>query len=120
MTKHVLHTLYTAQYRYAGRDRFDITVKGQDGMGKHFAPTWNMVSDHKNGVITDQQYIDQYIPILKSIPVHVLDWFLSSPERTLVCFCKETAFCHRNILVNYLIQIFGDRIRYGGFKSTIV
>lgn len=120
MTNHVLHTIYTAQYRYAGSDRFDITVKGQDGMGLHFAPTWNMVTDHKKGIITDQQYVDMYIPILQSIPVHVLDWFLSEPVRTLVCFCPENNFCHRNILVNYLTQTFGQRLTYGGFKSTIV
>lgn len=117
---HKLHTVYTAQYRYAGYDRFDITVKGQDPMGLHFAPTWNMVSDHKNGIITDQQYIDQYIPILNDVPTHVWDWFFGAPTRTLVCFCPETAFCHRNIIVHHLKKILGDRITYGGFKHTIV
>ena len=42
--------LYTAQYRYPGMDRLDITVKGQDRFGKFFAPTWNMVSGFKKGV----------------------------------------------------------------------
>lgn len=119
MNEHKLHTIYTAQYRYAGDDRFDITVKGQDGMGLHFAPTWNMVMDHKKGIITDQQYVDMYIPILKNVPIHVWDWFLGAEVRTLVCFCKEEAFCHRNILIHYLKQTFGNRIQYGGFKSTI-
>lgn len=114
-----LHTIYTAQYRYSGTDRFDITVKGQDGMGKHFAPTWNMVMDHKNGIITDQQYIDQYIPILQSIPVHVWDWFLNAEVRTLVCFCQRDAFCHRNLVVQFIQQTLGSRIAYGGFRETV-
>lgn len=118
--KHKLHTIYTAQYRYVGSDRFDITVKGQDGMGKHFAPTWNMVTDLKNGAMTEQEYVRRYLQILDAIPVHVIDWFLSAETRTLVCFCPEEAFCHRNILVHHLKNIFGNRIQYGGFKSTIV
>lgn len=109
--------IYTAQYRYCGPDRFDITVKGQDGMGKHFAPTWNMVMDHKNGVITDQQYVDRYIPILHSIPQHVWNWFFNAEVRTLVCFCPETAFCHRNILANHLVQTYG--VKWEGFRQTI-
>jgi len=35
-------TVYTAQYRYSGLDRLDITVKGQDPFGRVFAlhGTW--------------------------------------------------------------------------------
>lgn len=37
----------TAQYRYSGNDRLDITVKGNDPIGKIFAPTWEMVRLYK-------------------------------------------------------------------------
>jgi hypothetical protein len=109
--------LYTAQHRYFGANGLDITVKGQDGMGIHFAPTWNMVTDHKKGIITDQEYVAKYLPILQAIPEHVWTWFFSVPERTLICFCKKGAFCHRNILVNWLILTYGARIINGGFHK---
>ena len=43
---------YTAQYRYKGEDRMDITVKGQDPIGKMFAPTWAMVMGLKDGKLS--------------------------------------------------------------------
>jgi len=47
--------LWTAQYRYPGPHRLDITVKGRDPIGKMFAPTWDMVKQYKatGGEITD-------------------------------------------------------------------
>lgn len=120
MPNHVLHTLYTAQYRYAGLDRTDITVKGHDAYGKYFAPSWSMVFGVKNGTMSEEQYVQAYIKILEAVPVHVIDWFLSRPTRTLVCFCAADAFCHRNILVNYFIGILGDRIKNGGFRRKMV
>jgi hypothetical protein len=119
MSKHVLHTVYTAQYRYAGLDRTDITVKGFDAYGKYFAPSWNMVFGIKNETMSQQQYVDAYLKIIDDVPVRILDWFFSRPTRTLVCFCAEEAFCHRNILINYLVQIYGDRIKNGGFRQKM-
>jgi len=120
MSKHNLHTLYTAQYRYSGLDRTDITVKGMDPYGKYFAPTWNMVTGIKDGSISEEEYIKQYLQILEEVPTYVFDWLLKPETRTFVCFCSKEAFCHRNILVKYLIQIFGNRLIYGGFKENIV
>ena len=114
---HKLHTLYTAHYRCGVRDRTDVTVKGQDPMGKFFAPTWNMVMGVKNGTMTEDEYVNQYLDILQNrVPVHAWDWFLGVETRTLVCFCPKEAFCHRNIIVNYCLRILGDRIQYGGWN----
>ena len=35
----IKNLLYTARYRYSGNDRFDITVKGKDPIGRIFAPS---------------------------------------------------------------------------------
>lgn len=113
-----LHTVYTAHYRYSGSDRTDITVKGQHPEGKLFAPTWDMVMGVKKGTVTEDKYVELYLDILKNkVPVSAWNWLLSEPVRTLVCFCPKDAFCHRNILVNYLIQILGIRITNGGFHT---
>ena len=39
--------VYTAQYRYSGLHRLDITVKGKDQVGRVFAPSWDMVIKHE-------------------------------------------------------------------------
>lgn len=114
--KHILQTIYTAHYRYSGQDRVDITVKGQHPYWKHFAPTWNMVMGVKNKTMTETDYINSYIKILKTVPTHVWDKLLQMEQVTFVCFCNEQAFCHRNILVNYVLQSVGDSIKYGGWN----
>lgn len=121
---HKLHTIYTAHYRYGGPDRTDITVKGQDPMGRYFAPTWEMVQGVKNGTMTEQQYIDLYMPtelnantVLGKVPVNAWNWLLSEPTRTFVCFCNKDQFCHRNILLNYILGVMNGRIVYGGWRD---
>lgn len=121
---HILHTVYTAQYRYSGPDRVDITVKGQDINWKEFAPTWDMVMGIKKGTMSEQQYVNLYAPSLNNTSiignVSVATWekLLAMETATFVCFCKRDAFCHRNILVNYLKSVFGNRITYGGFRTS--
>jgi hypothetical protein len=112
-----LHTIYTAHYRYSGTDRTDITVKGQDSMGKFFAPSWDMVMGVKKGTISEQEYIYKYINIIRNAPVEAWLWLFSMDERTFVCFCPEQAFCHRNILANYMLSTLNGRLRYGGWKN---
>lgn len=121
---HQLHTIYTAQYRYSGPDRVDITVKGQDPNWKEFAPTWDMVMGVKNGTMTKQRYVELYHPsldntsIIGNVSVQTWKKLLDMETATFVCFCPQLDFCHRNILVNYLVNAFGDRITNGGFRTS--
>lgn len=103
--------IYTAQYRYAGTDRLDITVKGQDPIGKLFAPTWPMVMGLKNGSMTEEQYTQMYHRKLNDLFTTSLWQDLINPlwqdlikvgRVTLVCFCPPNAFCHRVLLAQYL------------------
>jgi hypothetical protein len=109
--------IYTAHYRYPGEDRTDITVKGQDPMGKAFAPTWDIVNGVKNGSVSEQEYVDRYLQILHNIPRESWEWLFSRETRTFVCFCAKDAFCHRNILLNYLLAQYGDRMKYMGWRD---
>jgi hypothetical protein len=91
--------IYTAQYRYSGADRLDITVKGQDPLGRIFAPTWDMVMGVKKGHITENDYAMAYIPILLKA-IRNEDVVKQIKERykngiTLVCYCPSGHFCHR-------------------------
>jgi hypothetical protein len=101
--------IYTAQYRYGGPDRLDITVKGKHPIGRTFAPTWEMVMDVKSGRMSFEQYSRAYEQILLHIPAESWTWILSQFEITLVCFCRGPEYCHRRLLAEYLQSHFGCR-----------
>lgn len=119
--------IYTAQYRYPGRDRIDITVKGQDVVGKWFAPSWGMVTDWKKTgdeeVYRNLYYkllIDRYAiePKAKEVIDNLVRLFGGEKDRdiTLVCFCQANTFCHRYLLVRFLKHNWG--IHYGGERTV--
>ena len=101
---------WTAQYKYPGPYRLDITVKGQDPFGKLFAPTWGMVDDYLKSGKTDgdkQVYVEKYhAMMLNVINNNTKAWnkLLAMPQVVLVCFCANGDFCHRHLLTHYLIQ----------------
>lgn len=95
--------IYTAQYRYSGNDRLDVTVKGNHPIGKIFAPTWSMVLAVKRGDMTVEHYDSLYQDILaESIRDHgdVWDSVAAWPSVTFVCFCPSGAHCHRLALAD--------------------
>lgn len=100
--------VWTAQYRYPGPHRLDITVKGQDPFGKLFAPTWEMVQLSKQNPWNDAHkgiYVEKYHElILNVINRNPEAWnkLLAMPYVVLVCFCPPGEFCHRHLLVYYL------------------
>jgi len=111
-----LTRIYTAHYRYSGSDRIDITVKGQDAKWKLFAPTWKMVMGVKNGTMTEDQYITEYLKILDNVSINIWNSLFQMETITLVCFCNKDAFCHRNILTNYICDSVVD-IQYYGWRD---
>lgn len=100
--------LYTAQYRYKGYDRLDITVKGKDPIGKVFAPSWKMVMGSKEGRITWSEYRELYRELMReSFQQHKKIWdeILNREEVTLVCFCKPEDNCHRYLVAEYFSKL---------------
>ena len=115
--------LYTAQYRYTGPDRLDITVKGEHPVGKVFAPTWHMVNSVKNGG-SEKNYTEMYYTLMTQrwqLYRKVWDMLVQMcqyQDVTVVCFCPSGAFCHRHILVDILKQ-YNSNIRYGGERVVL-
>ena len=110
--------IYTSQLKYSGNDRLDITVKGQDPIGKHFAPTWEMVKGIKNGSISNTLYMYAYTGLMlvsqyATAPT-VWEQIRQRDKITLVCFCPAGAFCHRALLAN-IFQNMG----WGKYKGEI-
>jgi len=109
--------LYTAQYKYAGDDRLDITVKGKDPIGRCFAPTWKMVMGSKERKISWDEYKQMYRELMqKSYQENLGIWndILGRDEVTLVCFCASGTDCHRYLLAGYLEKLgaeyMGERV----------
>jgi hypothetical protein len=101
--------IWTAQYRYNDTGRLDITAKGEDPLGKIFAPSWPMVMGVKNRTLTREQYSIEYAEIMNialSSRYHQEDVhrILSKYQEklVLVCFCPAGSFCHRYLLANRL------------------
>jgi uncharacterized protein YeaO (DUF488 family) len=97
--------IYTAQYRYSGADRLDITVKGKDPVGQVFAPSWEIVNGFLKKRISQAEYTRRYIAMMaESVKHNHQIWLdiLNRQEVTLVCFCPAYNFCHRYILAEIL------------------
>lgn len=97
--------VWTAQYRYGGLDRVDITVKSAPYPWNVFAPTWDMVMEYKK-TSYKEAYVNAYDKIIaKAFMLHEKAlWELIHSDRTitLVCFCRPGDFCHRVLLANHL------------------
>lgn len=104
----IVNTIYTSRIGYKGLDKLDITVKGNDTLGKHFAPTWKMVMDLKNGIISWDNYKYQYYSILYNQfdkNPHYFKVIYSKPEITFVCYCSNPERCHRTLLAKFFSDL---------------
>jgi len=97
--------IYTAQYRYKGDDRLDVTTSNKTEKGKAFMPDWSLVNGLKKGLITEEEYERRYHQqMVKSWCSNRRVWHdvMERDKVTLVCFCPPGAFCHRVLLAQYL------------------
>ncbi len=93
--------IWTAQYRYSGPDRLDITAGG----GTAFAPSWGLVREYKGGYISEKEYEKKYRRAMaRSFRERKKEWaeVLQRDRVVLVCFCPHGAFCHRVLLAQIL------------------
>ena len=103
--------IYTAHYTSTDPDRLDITIQGEDPLGKYFAPTWKIIMDYKSrnyGHASADVYTHEYHELmLKSYYDHQDKWqeLLSRKRVVLVCFCRSGEFCHRLLLALYLQKL---------------
>lgn len=112
--------------RIGKQDGTDITVKSCRDIGKFFAPTWALVGGHKRWsaeqageqppswtlkyrAISDEQYIAAYKELLrgrwKRYAPELKSWLQVKSVVTLLCYCEEGKFCHRDIAAEILLKI---------------
>lgn len=103
-----IYTFQLSQHRRF-KDRgvvlIDTTVKS----GYHqVAPRWDMVLNHKRGIITDDQYMQDYNKILDFYWFHdplFFEQLLSIESFALGCYCRPGVFCHRHPLAAFLSRL---------------
>lgn len=103
--------IYTSHYDYQGEGRFDITFKTGN---KAFSPTRGMAYDLFSGKLTEEEFTEWYINILKtSYQTKREEWdkLLSMDKVVLVCFCRAGQFCHRKLLAEFLVKYFNCEYR---------
>jgi uncharacterized protein YeaO (DUF488 family) len=111
--------LYTAQFRYPGRSRIDITRgSGKAGESVVFAPSWdllNLVLRARTPEATDadrekiwSEYQQRYTEEMRNCYRIYRDrWeaLLAMPEAVLVCYCANVERCHRGLLAEMLVKL---------------
>ena len=89
----------------------DVTVKSGVGIGKLFAPTWQMVMGVKSGEMPlaayAARYRDIYLAARASGAVgRLFELTQGCEELMLLCFCPDGRFCHTLLLRSYLVKAF--------------
>jgi hypothetical protein len=107
--------IFTAHMNYGGPHAHDTTVKTKKSF---LMPAWDIVLGHKNGTVSDAEYVEVYLKILlASLQSRKSEWLamLKQNEIVLTCFCTRGKFCHRCIAALFL-EKFGAR--YMGELNT--
>ena len=98
----------------------DITVKSASGWARDFVPTWDMVMGHKAGRISDAQYTEEYTRILSQSHAAVQELralgLKQEGQVRLLCFCRDGAFCHTHLLIDWLVANYPDAFEDGRLK----
>jgi len=98
----------------------DVTVKSATiDWARALAPTWDMVSGHKSGSLSDAEYVQQYRSILERALSHgVFDKMCEHGRQngnrlTLLCYCPGGKFCHTHLIIDYAVEKRGDLFEDG-------
>lgn len=99
----------SAKMKGEGWTVMDITVKSGN---KAFAPTWDMVLGYKDKKITEEEYTEQYLSMMReSFKNNHSEWatLLKVDRLCLACYCKSGDFCHRHLLKEYIANYAEDQ-----------
>jgi len=104
--------IYTAQIakwrkcKELGIPLIDTTVKS--GI-KIFAPSWDIVSRVKAGTLSEAGYTEQYLAMMRvSFGSNKEEWLALLRDNeaiAIACYCTAGKFCHRYLLVEYLVKV---------------
>jgi uncharacterized protein YeaO (DUF488 family) len=121
--------LFTVQMAYIHRlppyvEIIDITTKSAKAPWDIFAPTWDMVNGLKEGKITEDLFVKQYISLMRCRYKQNQKTFKEIINKSLkanialACYCPADAFCHRKILASILAKIEPQIVFMGEFFNN--
>lgn len=103
-----IYTIQLGKHALAKKRRIpvlDTTVKSGD---KTFSPTWEIVTQVKDGSISPEEYRERYIAMMReSWKVNNDRWMevINGGRVAFACYCREGDFCHRHILKEIFLKI---------------
>lgn len=104
--------IYTAQMRVTVSDEIDITIKSASTpVGKALSPTWAMVNAYKSGTMSEAEYTEQYLTLVRQRYADlktrdaISDMVMIADSITLKCYCPADTFCHRLLARDVLMKI---------------
>lgn len=101
-------TIQVAQWREADKQKIpflDTTFKSGDQV---FAPPRKLVMAYKANEITEAEYTMAYTGHMRESWVKNRERWLevcNMAEVAIACYCGADKFCHRHILVSFLIKV---------------
>lgn len=104
----VIHTkmIYTSNYSKNGNTDNTIAIsltKPSWYKGKEYSPLIpdaGLILAHKSGIITNDEYINQYAEHLMQLdPLQISE---ELDNKILLCWCGTGKFCHRHIVARWL------------------
>lgn len=107
-----LWTIQLAQWRVAqakGVPLIDTTVKTGRSF---FKPSWEIVLDVKSGKITEEEYTQRYLELMRqSYREQPSEWIRVCRMETVAigCMCPAGVFCHRHLLSDCLRKLCESR-----------
>ena len=85
-----------------------ITGAGIERNLDFLAPTWELVKGHKYEGKSDAWYVEGYRALLASRwKVEVKPWLMGltpDEDMTLLCYCRQGKFCHRQLLAQMVAK----------------
>lgn len=102
-------TVYTSNYARNGThpNAIAISRKPPDWYTgtalPELAPTWEMIMAHKEGNITEMDFISMYVDLLHRQRFDPNKFIEPLPDPTfLLCYEKPGDFCHRRVLAEWI------------------
>lgn len=93
-------------YKSQGLLFLDTTVKSGNPI---FAPSWQIVMNVKEGIITPEEYTVAYRQMMVgSYRSYKSEWVAvvqSDKPVVVCCYCVSGKFCHRHLLINYFSKV---------------
>ena len=103
-----LWTIQLARWRIAEKQNIpliDTTAKS----GIHtFAPLWSDVKAYKEGILSEVEYTDRYLELMRQSYRRTPDvWhsLIARDQVAIACYCTPGKFCHRHLLKDILDKL---------------